>query len=58
MPVPVSYQGDSLAANGETCIDALKGAGFNVAGKTVRGSPGKIDQIHLHACMFKNLMGY
>jgi len=58
MPVPVSYQGDTLAADGQNCIDKLKGTGFTVAGKEVRGSPGKIDQIHLHACMFKALMGY
>jgi len=50
-PVPVSYQGD------DGCIEALLGADFQVVGKTVKGSPGKIDQVHLHACMLKNLFG-
>jgi hypothetical protein len=50
-PVPISYHGD------DGCIDALLGADFQVVGKTVAGVKGKIDQVHLHACMFKNLFG-
>jgi len=50
-PVPVYYQGD------DGCIDALTGADFSVIGKTVKGSPGKLDQTHIHACMLKNLFG-
>lgn len=50
-PVPVYYGGD------DGCIKALEGAGFLVLGRQVRGVPGKIDQVHLHACMMKNLFG-
>jgi len=50
-PVPVSYHGD------DGCIEGLLGAGFKVLGREVEGVPGKIDQIHLHACMLKNLFG-
>jgi alkaline phosphatase len=52
-PVPVSYQGDT-----DNCIASLKSKGYNVLGKKVAGSPNKIDQVHLHACMLKALMGY
>jgi alkaline phosphatase len=48
-PVPIFYGGDS------GCIEALTGAGFQVVGREVQGTPGKIDQMHLHACMMKNL---
>lgn len=50
-PVPLSYAGD------DGCVEALLGASFQVLGKEVKGSPGKIDQMHLHACMLKNLFG-
>ena len=50
-PVPVSYAGD------DGCIEALLGKGFRVLGKEVEGVPGKVDQMHLHACMLKNLFG-
>ena len=50
-PVPVSYGGDS------GCIEALTGKGFQVLGREVQGTPGKIDQMHLHACMMRNLFG-
>jgi len=52
-PVPVSYQGDT-----DNCIEKLKGKPYKVAGKDVRGSEDKVDQVHIHACMFKALMGY
>jgi hypothetical protein len=39
------------------CIEALHGKGFQVLGRLVEGSPNKVDQIHLHACMLKNLFG-
>ena len=48
-PVPLFYQGDG------GCIEALHGKGYTVLGKEVKGMPGKIDQVHLHACMVKNL---
>lgn len=50
-PVPLSYAGDNH------CIEALTGAGFQVNGRQVAGSEGKIDQVHLHACMARNLFG-
>jgi alkaline phosphatase len=50
-PVPISYGGD------DGCIEALLGTPFQVVGKEVDGSPGKIDQVHVHACMLKNLFG-
>lgn len=50
-PVPVSYMGD----NG--CIEKLTGKGFRVLGREVAGTPGKIDQMHLHACMLNALFG-
>ena len=50
-PVPLFYKGD----NG--CVNALTGKGYQVLGREVAGSPGKIDQVHLHACMLKALFG-
>lgn len=50
-PVPLHYMGD------DGCIEALRGAGFQVLGRRVQGSPDKVDQMHLHACMLKNLFG-
>ena len=48
-PVPLWYSGD----NG--CIEALTGKGYQVLGRNVAGLPGKIDQVHIHACMMQNL---
>ena len=48
-PVPVSYQGD------DGCLEALEGVGYNVLGRPVAGSEGKVDQVHIHACMMKAL---
>jgi alkaline phosphatase len=48
-PVPISYNGD------DGCLKALEGAGYQVLGRPVEGSPGKVDQVHVHACMLKNL---
>lgn len=48
-PVPLYYAGD------DGCLEALTGKGFQVLGRQVEGSPGKVDQMHLHACMMKNL---
>lgn len=50
-PVGLFYAGDG------GCIDAFEGKGYRVLGKEVKGAPGKIDQVHLHACMMKNLFG-
>lgn len=50
-PVPLYYQGDG------GCVEGLEGAGYRVVGKEVQGAKGKIDQVHIHACMFKNLFG-
>lgn len=50
-PVPLFYQGD------DGCVEALMGSGFHVVGREVNGVPEKIDQVHLHACMLKNLFG-
>jgi len=50
-PVPVFHQGD------DGCIEQLLGAGYKVLGRDVEGIEGKIDQVHLHACMLKNLFG-
>ena len=50
-PVPLSYAGD------DGCVSALEGKGYKVLGRDVVGSEGKIDQVHLHACMLKNLFG-
>lgn len=51
-PVPVYHQGD------DGCIEALLGKNYSVLGREVQGTPGKIDQVHLHACMVKSLFGY
>ncbi len=51
-PVPISYAGD------DGCLKALEGKGFNVLGRPVEGAPGKIDQVHVHACTMKNLFGF
>jgi alkaline phosphatase len=51
-PVPVSFQGDG------GCIARLQGKGYRVLGREVKGVPDKIDQVHLHACMMKNLFGF
>lgn len=51
-PVPLSYMGD------EGCLEALTGTGFQVLGREVEGHPGKVDQMHLHACMMKQLFGF
>lgn len=48
-PVPISYDGD------DGCLHALEGAGYQVLGKDVVGSDGKVDQVHIHACMMKAL---
>jgi alkaline phosphatase len=50
-PVGLFHQGD------DGCIDALQGKGYQVLGKEIAGAEGKIDQVHLHACMQKNLFG-
>lgn len=50
-PVPLWYGGD------DGCIEALDGKGYRVQGKEVEGLEGKIDQVHIHACMTKNLFG-
>lgn len=50
-PVPLYSMGD------DGCLDALVGAGFQVLGRQVKGHEGKVDQMHLHACMLKNLFG-
>jgi hypothetical protein len=50
-PVPVFYSGD------DGCIDKLTGKGYRVLGKDVKGTPGNIDQMHIHACMLEKLFG-
>lgn len=50
-PVPLYYSGDG------GCIEKLIGKGYEVLGRDVAGIPGKIDQVHIHACMMKNLFG-
>eukprot|EP00339_Tiarina_fusa_P012873 CAMPEP_0117001948 /NCGR_PEP_ID=MMETSP0472-20121206/3775_1 /TAXON_ID=693140 ORGANISM="Tiarina fusus, Strain LIS" /NCGR_SAMPLE_ID=MMETSP0472 /ASSEMBLY_ACC=CAM_ASM_000603 /LENGTH=754 /DNA_ID=CAMNT_0004702121 /DNA_START=45 /DNA_END=2309 /DNA_ORIENTATION=+ len=50
-PIPLSYMGD------DGCLEQLMGAPYRVVGKEVAGSPGKVDQVHVHACMYKNLFG-
>jgi hypothetical protein len=37
------------------CLEALTGKGYRVLGREVEGSPGKVDQVHVHACMMKSL---
>jgi alkaline phosphatase len=50
-PVPVYYDGD------DGCIEQLTGKGFQIVGRMVEGVEGVIDQMHLHACMLKQLFG-
>ena len=50
-PVPIHYDGD------DGCLKALEGAGYKVLGRDVVGSDGKVDQVHIHACMMKALFG-
>ena len=50
-PVPLYYQGD------DSCIERMTGKPYQVLGRTVAGSPGKVDQTHIHACMLRNLFG-
>ncbi len=51
-PVPLYHAGD------DGCLEALLGKGYQVVGRDVMGSPGKVDQMHLHACMQKHLLGF
>jgi alkaline phosphatase len=51
-PVPMYYMGDG------GCVEAFLGKGFQVLGREVKGVEGKIDQMHIHACMMKNLFGF
>lgn len=48
-PVPLWYAGD------DGCIEQLEGKNYRNVGKEVAGLPGKIDQVHLHACMKRAL---
>lgn len=48
-PVVIYSEGD------EGCLEALVGKGYRVLGTEVAGSPGKIDQVHVNACMMKQL---
>jgi alkaline phosphatase len=50
-PVPLYSMGD------DGCLEALKGSGYQVLGRKIPGVAGKVDQMHLHACMMKNLFG-
>ena len=50
-PIVMHHGGD------DGCIEALVGKGYRVLGREVEGSPGKIDQVHVHACMMKSLFG-
>ena len=50
-PVPLHYQGD------DGCIETMTGKPYQVLGRTVAGSPGKVDQTHIHACMLRQLFG-
>ena len=50
-PVGLYYQGDG------GCLEQFIGKGFQVIGREVEGHVGKVDQVHLHACMLKNLFG-
>lgn len=43
-PVPLWYAGD------DGCIEQFEGKGYRVLGKEVAGLPGKVDQVHIHAC--------
>jgi len=49
-PVPLFYKGD------DGCLEQLQGKGFRVLGREVEGSPDKVDQMHLHACMMKHML--
>jgi alkaline phosphatase len=49
-PVPLFHMGD------DGCLEALRGKGFQVLGRDVEGAAGKVDQMHLHACMQKNML--
>lgn len=51
-PVPIYFEGD------RNCLNSLRGAGYQVLGKDVRGVAGKVDQVHVHACMMRSLFGY
>ena len=51
-PVPIYYRGDGQ------CLPKLTGKGYSVLGRDVQGLPDKIDHVHVHACMMKNLFGY
>jgi alkaline phosphatase len=48
-PIVIHHEGD------DGCLDALVGKGYRVLGTDVEGSPGKLDQVHVNACMMKNL---
>lgn len=48
-PVPLAHMGD------DGCLEKLRGGSYQVLGREVEGIPGKVDQIHLHACMLKHL---
>jgi len=50
-PVPIYYAGD------DGCLEQLVGKNFTVVGKQVKGTPGKLSQTHVHACMKKALFG-
>lgn len=39
------------------CLEALVGKGYRVLGHEVEGSSGKVDEVHVHACMMKALFG-
>jgi hypothetical protein len=43
------HQGD------DGCLEELVGKGYRVLGQEVKGSPGKVDQVHVHACMMRSL---
>jgi alkaline phosphatase len=51
-PVPLYHQGD------RECLLRLRGKGYQVLGRDVPGVEGKVDQVHLHACMLRSLFGY
>lgn len=50
-PVVVHHGGD------DGCLHALVGKGYRILGREVEGSSDKLDQVHLHACMMKQLFG-
>jgi alkaline phosphatase len=39
------------------CLDAMVGKGYRILGREVEGSPNKVDQVHLHGCMMRQLFG-